>query len=67
MRNGLCSYFNRQNWVDRIRILEEHPKPLPRCERCRIQVPAVRLINHHCITDKCKQGEERSLRFETLQ
>ena len=41
--NGLCYHFNRQHWGDRFRILEEHPNPLPRCERCRSQVPMGRL------------------------
>ena len=48
-------------------ILEEHPNPLPRCERCRSQVPAGRLNTHHYTSYKCKQGEERRLRRETLK
>ena len=65
--NGLRYHFNRQHWGGRIRILEDHPKPLPRCERCRIQVPAGRLIKRHYMSYKCKQREERRLRRETPQ
>ena len=36
-----------QHWGDRIRILEEHPNPLPRCEHCGSQVLAGRLLNRH--------------------
>ena len=45
--DGLHSHFNRQHWGDRISILEEHPNPIPRCERCRSQVPEVSLSNRH--------------------
>ena len=31
----------------RIRILEEHPNPLPKCKRCGSQVPEARLNIHH--------------------
>ena len=48
-------------------ITEEHPKPLPRCKICGIQVPYGRLNNCHYTLEKCKQGEERRLRRETLQ
>ena len=30
-----------------IRILEEHPTPFPKCERCGIQVPQWRLNDRH--------------------
>ena len=30
--NGLLLHFNSQHWGDRIRILEDHPNPLPRYE-----------------------------------
>ena len=36
--NGLRLHFKRNNWGDRIRILEEQRNPLPRWELCRIQV-----------------------------
>ena len=67
MWDGLRSHFNRQNWGDQIMILEDHPNSLPRCERCRIQVPAGRLSNIQSTSEKCKQGEERRLRRENLQ
>ena len=41
--NGLRLNFIRQNWGDRIRILEEHPNPLPMYGRSGIQVPVGRL------------------------
>ena len=56
-----------QNWWDRIRILEEHPNSLPRCELCGSQVLSGRLNTHHCASEKCKQGEERRLIHEKLQ
>ena len=65
--NVLHSHFNWQHWEDRIRILEDNPNFLPLCERCGSQVPAGRLSNHHYTLEKCKQGEERRLRCETLQ
>ena len=37
--NGLRNNFNRHNWRDRLRILEEHPTLFPKCERCGSQVP----------------------------
>ena len=37
--NGLRLHFISQNWGGSIRILEEHPNPLPKCEFCGIQVP----------------------------
>ena len=43
--NVLRSHFNIQHWGDWIRILEEHPKTLPRCKKCGIQVPTGRLSN----------------------
>ena len=46
-RNGFRLHFNRHHWGERIRILERHPNPLPRCERYRRQVPGVRLNTHH--------------------
>ena len=65
--NVLRSHLNKKHWGDRIRILEEYLNPLPRYERCGSQVPAGRLNNRHYVLDKCKQGEERRLRRETLQ
>ena len=38
------------------RILEDHPNPLPICERCGIQVPEGWINNHHYTLDQCKQG-----------
>ena len=67
MHNGLHSYFNSQYWGYRIRILEKHPNSLPRCDQCRRQVPVERLNNRHYTSEKCKQGEERHLRYETIQ
>ena len=43
MCKGLFSHFNRHNWRDRIRIMDKHPNPLPRCEKCGIPVPEGRL------------------------
>ena len=59
--------FSSQNWGNRIRILEEHPKPLPKFKRCRRQFPAWRLNTHHYASEKYKQEEERRLICETLQ
>ena len=56
--NFLRSHFNKQHWRDMIRILDEHPNPLPRCEQCRSQVLTGRLNNRHYTSEKCKQGEE---------
>ena len=54
-------------WGGSIRILEEHPNPLPKFEQCGIQVPAGRLNNLHYLLEKYKQGEERHIRRNTLQ
>ena len=59
--------FNRQNWGDKIRILEEHPNPLPRYKRCWRQFPVGRLKICHYMSEKCKRGEERRLKHETLK
>ena len=64
---GMYTGFNRNHWEDMIRTLKEHPNPLPRCKRCGIQVSAGNLNNRHYALKKCKQGEERCIRRETLQ
>ena len=55
--NVLQSHFNSQHWGDRIRILEDHSNPLPRCDLYGIQVPEGRLSNRHYTSEECKQGE----------
>ena len=65
--NGLRLHFISQHLGDRIRILEEHPNPLPLCERCGSQVPAGSLNTCHYAWEKCNQGEESRLRCKTLQ
>ena len=67
MWTRLSPHFSRQHWGYRIRILVKHPNPLPRCDQCRSQVPVGRLNNRHYTSDKCKQGEERHLRYKTIQ
>ena len=56
-----------QHWGDLISVLEEHPKTLPKSERCGVQVPAGRLSNCHYTSEKCKQEEEIRLKREALQ
>ena len=56
--NCIQSHFNRQYWGDRIRILQDNPNPLPRCESCRSQVPEGRLSNRHYMSNKCKKGRK---------
>ena len=51
----------------RIRILEEHLNPLPRCERCGSQVPSVSLNTHHYTSESFKHGEEYRCLHKTLQ
>ena len=63
--NALRSHFKMQHWGDRIRIMEEHPNPLPRCERCGCQVPTGRLSNRHYMSEKCNQGGEVTLGART--
>ena len=46
-RSGLQNHFSRLNWGYSILILEEHPKPLPHCERCEWKVTPWLLNNHH--------------------
>ena len=65
--NGLRLHFNSQHWGDRIRIMEEHPNPFPKCERCRSQFLAGRLNTCHYALDKCNQGEESCLIRKNLQ
>ena len=65
--NGLHSHFNSQHCGDSISILEEHPKPLPRCECYGIQVPAGRLNICHYASENCKQVKERQRQRETLK
>ena len=67
MWNGFHSHFISYNWGDRIRILEENPNPLPKCDRCGSQVPAGILNTCHYAFDKSNQGEERRIRRKTLQ
>ena len=54
--NGLISHFIKQHWGGIIRILEEHPNPLPKCELCGIQVPLGRLNTRNYVLENCKQG-----------
>ena len=65
--HGLRSQFNSHQWGDWVRIMEENHNPPPMWERCESRVPAGRLSNHHYMSEKCRQGEERSLRHKTLQ
>ena len=65
--NGLWNHFNRKHWGYILRILEEYPLPLPKCERCDIQVPPWRLNIFHYNSDKFQIGEECWRRLETLQ
>ena len=65
--NGLRLHFSIQNWGYSIRILEEQLNPLPKCERCGSQVPAVSLNTQHYATENCKQEEEVQCRRDTLQ
>ena len=37
--NVLRLHFISQHWGGSIRIMEEHPNPLPRYDHCGIQVP----------------------------
>ena len=37
--NSLWNHFNRKHWGGILRILEELPSAIPKCERCRSQVP----------------------------
>ena len=63
----MCYHFNRQNWGDRIRILEYHSNPLPIYEKYGSQVPVGRLNKRHYMPEKCKQGEDRCLRRDNLK
>ena len=67
MWNGLRLQFRSHHWGDRVKILEEHPNPLPKCKRCGSQLPAGRLNNLHYASEKCKQEQERRLICKTLQ
>ena len=58
--NGLSSHFNMQHWGGCISILEDHPKPLPRCELCGSQVPSGSLSNCHYTSDNCKKGGRKT-------
>ena len=66
-RNGLQNYFVRQYLGDSLRILEDHPTPFPRCERCGRQVPLWRLRNRHYESDKFQIGEKYRIRGATLK
>ena len=61
------NHFNRQNWGESLRNLEEHPTPLPKCKRCGSQVPPCFLGNWHYESDKFRLGEERRTRRATLK
>ena len=50
-----------------LRILEKHPSPFPKCERCGSQVFIWCLNICHYNLDKCRLGEERWIWQETLQ
>ena len=65
--NGLRLHLNSQYWGGSIRILEEHPNPLPRYKLFGSQVPAWKLSTRHCALENFKQGEECRRRRETLQ
>ena len=65
--NVLHLKFISQHWGDSIRILEEQPNTLPKCEHYGSQVPAGKLKSRHYASEKCKQGEERRLQRKTLQ
>ena len=63
----LALSLQQANWGNSIRILEDHPNPLPRCERCGIQVTMVQINNRPYVLENYKQGEDRCIRRKTLQ
>ena len=54
--NGPRNHFNQQHWGDSIRILEEHPSPLPKCNYCESQVLSWCLKSLHYELEKCRLG-----------
>ena len=65
--NNLWNHFNWKHWGYILRILEEHPSPFPKCERCGSQVSPWRLNNRHYDSDKCRIGEHQQSQQDTLQ
>ena len=65
--NGIGNHFNRQNWGYIIRILEGHPHPFPKYDRCAIQAPQWRINSYHHKLEKCQIREARRVRMDTLQ
>ena len=63
----LALSLQQANWGNSIRILEDHPNPLPRCERCGSQVTMLQINNRPYLLENYKQGEDRCIRRKTLQ
>ena len=65
--NGLRYHFSSQQWGGIIRILEDHPTPLPKCDFWGIQFPSGRLSTRHYVSENFKLVEEWRLRRKKLQ
>ena len=65
--NILQFHFNWKYWGFILKILEEHPSPFPKCERCGSHVLPWRLNNRHYGSDQCWLGEDQRRWQETLR
>ena len=65
--NGLRYRFNFHHWGDSLQILKEHPTPLPKYNRCGIQVPPWRFRNQNYEPKKIQAKEESCIRRMALQ
>ena len=50
-----------QHWKSKVDIMQKGPEPLPRCDQCRMRMPAARLFKQ-IQTYKCNKATERQLR-----
>ena len=54
------------NWKSKVAILQEGPEPLPRCDKCGMQIQEAKLFKH-CQSDKCHESTERRLRRRDVE
>lgn len=59
LRNSLGTHFSRRHPHASLRIIEEGPVPLPKCEQCGKHVPWAQLNGSHTLSKACKERARR--------
>ena len=58
---SIREHFMYLHWKAKVVIVQEGPKTLPRCDQCRMNIPASRLFKQRH-SNKCNKAKERRIR-----